>query len=263
MVGLGSSSDLDDFMRVRASTDGQDAVVWFAGEIQAWLPGEPARHLFGFEGLNVARAVPADGGWDLLSREAVYYLDPTTREILDTWKNPFTSEEVEVVHVLNDPVNFPLRPDGPRGPFQVAVTDLGERVAYTTDIYLTYPSPMPRAQYPEHSQSDLYQAAELFQYACAKGDLAGDAPSVPADVSWTRIAPWVPFMAMADRPGNLVYHCMGAKLAGGVADAPPRLRAHIERTAPQFLSAPREITGPNETSWTYFKRLVDARQGDS
>lgn len=261
MVGLGTSTDLDEFMRIRAATDGSDVAVWFAGEIHAWLPGEPARHLFGFEGVNVARAVAADGGWDLLSREAVYYLDPETREVLDAWKNPFTNEDVEVVHVQNDPVNFPLRDDGPRGPFRVATTDLGDRVAYTSDVYLTYPSPLPRAEYPQHSQSDLYQAAELFQYVCAKQALASGAASVPADVSWTRIAPWVPFMAMADRPGHLVYHCMGTKLPGGAADLPARIRDHIERTAPQFLTAPREVTGPNETSWTHFKRLLDSRQG--
>lgn len=258
MVGLDVSHDLDQFMRVRASDDGRDVVVWFAGEIHAWVPGEPARHLFGFEGFNVARAVPADGGWDLLSREAVYYLDVDSREVLQTWTNPYTGREVDVVHVLNDPVNFPLRKDGPRGQFAVAVTDLGDRIAFTSDVYLTYPSPMPRAQYPEHSQSDLYQAAELFHYLCARADLEGGAACVPADVSWTRIAPWVPFMAMADRPGHLVYHCVGTKLAGGTDDLPAALRAHVQRTAPQFLTAPREIAGPNETSWSYFKRMLDA-----
>jgi len=256
---LTHSDDLDRFMRVRASTDGEDAVVWFAGEIHAWRPGQPAQHVFGFEGVNVARAVPAEDGWDLLAREAVFYLDPTSREILQTWKNPFTSEEVDVVHVMNDPVNFPLQRNGPRGPFRVAVTDLGRRFAFTTDIYLTYPSPMSRKDYPKHSQDDLYQAAELFQYVCAVDDLDSPGASVPAEVSWTRIAPWVPFMEMADRPGNLVYHCMGAKLPGGINELPDRLRTHLEDEAPQFLTAPREITGPNETSWTYFKRRLDAR----
>ena len=34
------------------------------------------------------------------------YLDPETREVLETWTNPWTGETVEVVHVANDPVNM-------------------------------------------------------------------------------------------------------------------------------------------------------------
>lgn len=251
-----AAEQLADLVRVRASTTGEDVVVRFAGEVHAVVPGEPARHLFGFDGFNVARAVVADGGWDLLAREAVYYLDPVTREPLGRWTNPWTGVEREVVHVLNDPVNFPLRTRSERGEFAVPTTALdGEVGVMTSDVFLAYPSPLPRAQYPDESQSDLYQAAELFQYFFRLDDLAAGLEDVPMQVSWTRIAPWVPFMGSGDRPGHLVYHCAGAKVEGGFAALPEWLRARVAADGPRFAAAPRTIEGRNATSWTHFRQL--------
>ncbi|MGH2812724.1 MAG: DUF1838 family protein, partial [Actinomycetota bacterium] len=97
--------NLRAFVKARASLEPEDAVTWFAGNVHSWMPGGQFRHLFGFEGYNVARAVEAEGGFDLLTREAVFYLDPETGEVLDEWKNPFTDDTVRVIHVWNDPVN--------------------------------------------------------------------------------------------------------------------------------------------------------------
>lgn len=249
-----AKTQLRDLMRVRASLSGEDVVVRFAGEIHAMLPGERAQHLFSFDGFNIARVVDADGGWDLLAREAVFYLDPRTKQCLDTWTSPFDEVERDVVHVWNDPVNFNFRVDGQYGPFRLPTTVLDDTVVMTSDIFLTYPSPLSRAEFPHNSQSDLYQAAELFQYFSKLADLEGDAPDVPMQVSWTRIAPWVPFMGMGDRPGHLVYHCAGNKVEGGFAALPDWMRNKVAAEHPQYAEAPREAITPNETSWTWFKK---------
>lgn len=247
---------LRDFLKARASLDGSETVVWFGGDVHSWIPGGTYRHVFGFEGYNVSRVVEADGGYDLLTREAAFYLDPTSREILETWTNPFTDSEVEVVHVWNDPVNQQLRLEGPR-PFRAQRTEVGDAVVFTADIFLAYPSPLSRAEFPDNSQDDLYQAAELFQFFCECSELEDESlQSAPTLVSWTRIAPWLPFMGMGDRPGQLVYHCQGVKLRRGYADLPARIRDYVESRNPRFTSAPTEITGPNETSWTYFRKLA-------
>jgi hypothetical protein len=227
--------------------DGTDTVTWFAGNVYAMIPGSPGTRLFGFEGFNVSRAVEADGGWDLLTREAAFYMDGGAP--LERWTNPFTGSDVDVVHVWNDPVNFRFR-------YPVPFTEAGDTIVFNADVFLAYPSPLPRAQFPDNSQDDLYQAAELFQFYCSRADLEGDAPSVPALISWTRIAPWLPWMCMSDRPGQLVYHCRGAKLNGGFAALPSHIRESVEAHGLRFASAPAEFTEPNETSWTYFKKLV-------
>lgn len=254
------ADNLRAFLKVRASLDGSDAVTWFTGTTHAWMPGGKFAPLFGFEGYNVARAVEIEGGYDLLAREAVFYLDPTTREPLERWTNPLSGADVEVVHIWNDPVNQQLRLDGPRGPWRVPTTAIGDELFFNVDVFLAYPSPLSRAEFPEHSQDDLYQAAELFQFFCKRQDVENAAiSSAPTLVSWTRLGPWLPWMSMADRPGMLVYHGRGAKLARGYMDLPAWIRERVETLNPRFAEAPREFTAPNETSWTYFRKSLERR----
>lgn len=47
--------------RTRASLDGSEVTFWWTGDVHSWAPGEPYRHLFGFEGLNVARLAARRG----------------------------------------------------------------------------------------------------------------------------------------------------------------------------------------------------------
>ncbi|GGO76633.1 DUF1838 family protein [Nonomuraea cavernae] len=230
---------LVDFMRVRASGDGAETISWWTGDVYGWRRDDGPHHLFGFEGLNVARAVRADDGWRLLSREAAAYLDPETRQVVDAWDNPFTGERVEVQHVFNDPVNQRL------GDRPVPATRLGEQVAFNVDVRLAYPSPLRVADHPRHSAGDTYRAMELFQFFARAGDLDSEMPDVPCVFSWCRVSPWLPWMAMGQREGALVYHCRGAK----TAEVPGRLREHVGE---HFLHAPTAWSAPNMTSWTAF-----------
>lgn len=253
-------ASLRAFVKARASLDGTDSVTHFGGNVHAWMPGGAQRHLFAFDGYNIARAVEADGGYDLLTREAAFYLDPQTRETLEEWTNPFTEERVKVVHIWNDPVNQRLRTGGPR-PFRPGITELDVTVVFNADILLAYPSPLPRAEFPDNSQDDLYQAVELFQFFAERAALEDpEVASAPCLVSWTRLAPWLPFMRMADRPGQLIYHCRGMKLQGGYPDLPEHIRAYVEANDDSYTTAPSEFTEPNETSWTYFRKLAARAQ---
>lgn len=243
------------FMKARASLDGSDTWTWFTGTTHSWFPDGKWVPLFGFEGFNVARAIEVDGGFDLLTREAVFYIDLATREPLEKWSNLFTGSEVEVLHIWNDPVNQQVRTDGPRGQFRVPVTGIGEELFFNADVFLAYPSPLPRASFPDSSQDDLYKAAELFQFFCKRRDIEdASCMNAPTNVSWTRLAPWLPWMLMGDRPGMLVYHGRGTKL-NAYTSLPSWIRERVDAEAPHFAEAPREFTTPNETSWTTFKKL--------
>ncbi|MEU8249679.1 DUF1838 family protein [Nonomuraea sp. NPDC048916] len=239
-----------DLVRIRADLAGAEVAVWWTGDVYAWLPGDGPHHLFGFEGVNVARAVAGGDGYRLLARETARYLDPATRETLETWDNRYSGERVRVLHVWNDPVNLRW-PAGLAAP----TTRVGENVVVNTDVLLAYPSPLPVAEFPANSADDTYRAMELFQFFARAADFDDPAVgNVPCVLSWTRVAPWLPWMRMADRPGALVYHCRGAKAAGW-GDVPARLRAFVEERAPHFAHAPGEWSAPNETSWTYFKAI--------
>ncbi|WP_157245712.1 DUF1838 family protein [Nonomuraea typhae] len=232
-----------DFIRVRASADGAETISWWTGDVYGWQDDDGPHHLFGFEGVNVARAIADESGWQLLTREAAAYLDPKTREILGTWDNPFTGAEVEVQHVFNDPVNQRL------GAYPVPTTRVGGQVVYNVDIRLAYPSPLKVSEFPDNSASDTYRAMELFQFFAREEDVDSAAANVPSHFSWCRVSPWLPWMAMAQRPGGLVYHVRGAK----VERVPERLAEHVGE---HFLRAPSQWTSPNMSSWSAFAAKV-------
>ncbi|GAA2251929.1 DUF1838 domain-containing protein [Streptomyces amakusaensis] len=235
---------LQAFARTRASLDGSEVTFHWTGDVHSWGPGEPYRRVFGFEGVNVARLVKDGDGYLMLSREAAFYLDPRTREILETW------EDKPVIHVWNDPANQKWRP------FPIPLTDLGDQVCFSMEIPLAYPSPLPVAEFPENSADDTYRALEMFQFFAPAEALRTGGPSVPSTMSWTRMSPWLPWMAQGQRPGGLAFHGRGRKLASW-SEVPERTRAYIAARHPEFATAPEAWSEPNETSWTWFRKLAE------
>ena len=252
---------LDAFTRMRGDSKGGETLFYWSGTVYSWIPGEKRRELFGFEGFNIARTIPGEAGFKLLTREAAFFMDHQSGEILETWRNPFTNAEVPVIHIWNDPVNQDMEFGAEMLPYihkMIPGTDLGDELAFYMDIFPFYNSPLPRKDFAEYSQNDMYQAAEFFQFFVNKSDLANMSLStVPTTITWNRISPWMPFMKMGDRPGNLVFVCRGQKLMGGFDALPEHIKSYVLAKHPEFAHAPTEWTEPNETSWTYFRKLWD------
>jgi hypothetical protein len=104
----------------------------------------------------------------------------------------------------------------------------------------------------------VYQEAELFNYSTARWQLdARPVASASAEVSWTRVGQWLPWMQMGAAPGGIVYQARGFK-ARAFDALPAQLRAYVNANYPDFRHAPTMFTAPNESIWTYFKRLFDS-----
>ena len=259
-VDLSKPQDyLNAFMRVRGDAKGGETLYYWTGTVYSMIPGEKRMELFGFEGFNIARTVPGETGFQLLTREAAFFTDYRSGEILEKWRNPLTNKEVQVVQIWNDPVNQGLNFESDMLPYIHQIlpsTDLGDELVFNLEIFPFYPSPLPTKEFGEYSQSDTYQAAEFFQFFTAKSDLQNTALStVPVTITWNRISPWMPFMRMGDRPGNLIFVCRGRKLEGGFEALPPKIKDYVSKHKPEFSKPPKEWSEPNETSWTYFRKL--------
>lgn len=247
------------FLRTRGDSSGKEVVFHWTGTVYSFVPGERRRELFAFEGFNVAKTIVKEDGFELLTREAAFYKDLRTNEILQTWKNPMTDTDVPVVQIWNDPVNQDITFPAEYLPYIHKILpseDLGDQLSFYMDLFPYYPSPLPRKEFPEFSQDDTYQAAEFFQFFVNKEDIANPALStLPTYITWTRISPWMPFMRMGDREGHLIFVCRGRKLPGGWKDMPQQIQDYVKTNNPHYSSAPQEFTEPNETSWTYFRKL--------
>ncbi|PIY07724.1 MAG: hypothetical protein COZ18_16010 [Flexibacter sp. CG_4_10_14_3_um_filter_32_15] len=275
--------NFDAFMKIRSSIEGlegtnssnqaKESAYYWEGSIYSFVEGKRSKKIMGMKGFSRSRWIKDDSSRRLLTREVALYTDPKTGVILEKMKNPLLgehSDSVEVIHVWNDPVNqyFPyiIKENYKENPDESTVyglpySELGEdRVCFYADIFLTYPSKITRKEFPQNVQSDLYQGVELFQFFVRKSDLENTMlTDVPATISWTRIGQWLPFMNMGDRQGHLVYQCRGYKVLEGFEGLPQDVKDYVRAKQPIFEHAPTEYSQPNETSWSYFKKVKQGK----
>ena len=248
--------------------DGRPVVYHWSGRAWSRRPGERDRPLFDVEGMNVrACATVSDDargtGFRMVSREIMLYLDPRSGEIVDRWTNPWTEEEVEVVHVANDPVNNgPFLPESRFGAFDLGLETRGGRGTLSFTVPLFYPSPLG-GDYQEWVGGE-YHAMEIFDFFFDL-DLvtAVEQPDAEVEISWSRISPWLPWMRMGSRPGLMVFHATGARV-GGIEELPSVLRDALRERFPIWMEPPPlDDERPNATTWTVFRDWADARSGEA
>ena len=251
--------------------EGETAVFHFSGNIYSRVPGERDRLLFKGEGMNIRRCIyysdPVRGpGYRIISREVLFYIDPETGEVVDTWENPWTGETVDVMQVHNDPVNngpsYARRADGTPSPFG-STREQGPFVFQQVEVPLFYTNPLA-GDYQDYV-GNKYHAMEIFDFATLKSELYDTKQKTAYPiVSWVRISDWMPWMKMSGRSGMMVFNFMGGKLRGGFEELPDVMKNEIRENYPIYEDAPpADDTRPNETTWTKFKLLEDRRRAEA
>ena len=243
--------------------DGAPTYWHWRGEVFSRRQGERDKLLFKVEGLNVRTCVAASdpvrgAGVRTLSRELLIYLDPATGQPLSRWQNPWTGEEVDVVHVANDPVNGAFFPRGPEGqPALWRGTTIGESWFLTTTAPLFYSNPLGGTFQAE--VGGAYHATEMFNFSGSTADLV-DArrDGAAVRVGWVRLSDWLPWMKMGGREGMVYMHTAGRKLLTW-EDVSPLMRAQVESSWPAFRAPPPvDDNRPNETSLSSYRKLREA-----
>lgn len=244
--------------------DGKPAFYHWTGKVFSRVTGEPDRVLFKGEGMNVRQCVtvndPEKGkGYRMVSREVMLYLDPETGEVVRNWKNPWTDETVEVLHIANDPVNsrpnYAVTASG--APYAIpSLRRQGKWLFMPFEAPLFYTNPLG-GEYQDYV-GGKYHAMEIFDFAML-ADEALDTrnATVYPSVSWVRISDWMPWMKMRGRQGQIVFNAMGSKVTS-FEDLPKVLKDEIRTNYPSYVAPPPvDDARPNETTWTVFKKWAD------
>ncbi len=246
--------------------DGKAIIHWWKGSMMSRVPGERDRVLFNVQGMNIRQcgsvSDPQRGpGYRSVSREVMLYLDPATDQVLRKWKNPWTGQEVDVIHVANDPVNM-SRPSYARDeqgkPHQFRGIFVKDKVWTSGEAPLYYDNPMAGSY--QDMVGNKYHAMEMLNsFTDAKWLLDRNLKTLPSvSISWARVSEWIPWMKMGGRPGLVVFTTVGKRVAT-IDDLSEPLRSEIRSTYPTYLAPPPlDDQRPNETSWTYIKKMVDA-----
>jgi hypothetical protein len=260
-------------MQVRMSCsliEGKETLYWWSGRMWARVPGEPHRLLFNVHGMNIrqctTRTDPVRGFcYRSVSREVMFYLDPKTNEVVRRWRNPWSNEEVDVVQVANDPVNardwFCTRDkdgkvidrDGPFIKDELVLEGGGA-------ARLFYKNPLA-GEYQDYV-GGAYHAMEFGSTAVPLKEALDpkDTEFNDAVLSWGRISRWLPWMKMGDRAGLVIFHTAGMRL-DRYEQLPAVVRSEIEANYQSYRQPPPlDDKRPNETSWTVFKKYIDARR---
>lgn len=247
--------------------DGETVIYWWTGSMFSRVEGEKDRKLFGLQGMNIRQCYTVKDaekgeGFRSVSREIMIHTDPETGEIKDSWTNPWTGEELAVMHVANDPVNMraPIFKTSANGtPLKTEYKIMGKRAIRTGNTPLFYKNPL-QGDYQDWVGGS-YHAMEMGNdFFYADDLLDSETPTVKHhSISWSRTSRWLPWMKMGDRNG-LVYTATVGGRVSSVDDLPEPLRTVLKQRYPAYVAPPPiGDTRPNETSWEVFRKMMETK----
>lgn len=257
--------------KIQCSTvDGEPVYYWWTGKAYSRKQGEADKNIFNVEGMNVRTCLTLDGGkqgksYRIISREILLYTDPKTGKPLKTWSNPWSNEELEVLHVLNDPVNnnsgFPYDKDGNPFPWTKRFGGQVQDNLWSSSfaIPLFYHNPLG-GEY-QKQVGGVYHATEMFTWS---GDVESlismETKTAPAHIGWVRISDWLPWMKMSGREGSIYFNTSGFKV-GGFDELGEVIKTYIKEQAPLYENPPPlDDERTNETSWSVYKKTVEGEK---
>jgi hypothetical protein len=240
-AGTDAAADLDALethVRMRAHPDGR-ALYWaYAGTFYGQVSGQRTVPLLGVEGISINRCTP-DGAsvYAYSLREAGWFKDLTTGQVLDEWLNPLTGRVVKPKHYYSPQ----------RQRFTGAKTEpvldrpfpglewtgyLGAPQRFTGSVWSSEEL-LVRTTNPDTGAARV-QTSLLTLHATA-ADLARNPKRVvPTTMAYQTLASWIPWMDMRDIPGVISWRLFGRKVER-VEELPQDLVARTRKLHPQLF----------------------------
>ncbi len=244
---------------------------FWTGTVHARRAGEPDRLLFNVQGVNPRACRMVDdarrgAGYQAAARELMLYLDPASGAVLRDWRNPWTGDLVDVIHMENDPASmrapaFERDADGRPTASRMRWTDMGK--VYTAGRTQSFFRDSPLGGPYQDFVGGKYRVMEISTFTVTKADVAAwrHGRTLPYTATWVRISDWLPWMKMAGRDGQIVLTSQG-RSSLSFDDLPEPLRSEIVARHPMMKETPAfDDPRPFQTSWDSLKKALDAQPG--
>ena len=273
--------NLEAYIKVASSLKDRDWTHgWYSGIVFGMLPDKTPDALFGLEGFGLGYTVRGENGaYTSYWKEVGFYKDLRTNQIIETWKNPYTGETNEVMHIHNrmvkghlgthfrvsSPVGdqagrmdfkFPnyRASDDPTNPFVLNWTEMGDQTSVWLDFRGEVPNLLDPKVWVKESTGERLPICEMFEYVANTSELNDRGlDRVGHSGSWIRLAPWLPWQMMGRAEGRLFYRCTTKKL-GGLAEVPAPVRAYTEKHYEQYLVEEIDENMPSESSFEVYMK---------
>lgn len=241
----------------------------FHGLMYARIGNKRMVPVFGFAGTGVLDShYDPIGKLTLRSREAAFFTDLVTGEVLEQWDNPFTGETVDVYHFYNHvfkrsigtemPI-FPIgegRDDKPTlinegtsfpdetgiRPYILPRHKFGNDLMISWDYTHEYTNPVTPEGWPKASVGRTITPSEHFTFQLDYDKVVDrDIPSNRFVAGFSRQSNWWPWMRMGQsgmEDGVLFGRMFSHKGLPGTDDVYRPVLDYLERHAPEFLTMP-------------------------
>lgn len=243
----------------------------------ALIGEERLQPVFGYTGFGVFQCKQFPNGHvRIIGKECALFTDLATGEVMETWKNPWSGETVEVYNFFNPALRatfgfeMPVFEMGEHGdrtvmneaghsaavpkkvPFVLPFEVMGDRVLLTWEYIHKYRNPLDPKVYPRESTGKWISPAEHFMMSSSYAELADRSlPSANFHAGFFRVGQFWPWMLMGDTRvnGYLTARSHSYKLKPGTGNIPPKVLKWCEKNRPDFLEPPVEgpDTNPRDT----------------
>ncbi len=252
---------LASYVKLRGSTADETVFQPYGGDIFLAADGQLGVPLLGFWGLqkSVWRR-GTDGSWSNRDYDLGFYVDYSTRAILDRWRNPVTGREVKVYHYRGGP-------SGGRFAIGAAAAGAGDpyshleghwmiagpQVWYTASVWGERPNPLRADEFPDSFSGDTLRNSMSTTYSGRLAELADPAVhQVPGLQVWSNTSSWMHWMEMGRQPGYNHWRWVGAK-GTAVRDLDPALVAAAERAWPGYVTRDAAWKTPTSGGLDYLR----------
>ena len=237
--------------------------------------------LFGYVGFGSLqfRILP-NGDAEYRGKDATFYTDLKTGELLDTWQNPFTGKAVKVYPYINEqvtttmPARYPAErmvtdayrweiaignaasrkedattyrgdqgESGKTVPFVLPWRRIGNHYLLSWDWLLEVTNPVTTEGWPEASTGPVINPSEHFVFFVPADELEDRGrPWATMTAGFFRQCPWLPWMRMGRSGvlGRMFASSHSYKITGGLDNIPRVVRARLERDRPDMLTPPND-----------------------
>ena len=233
------------YARMIGHVEGPDAYTWFSG-VQYLQPVDgPTIPFVGFDTI-IRRAVTVadDGSVSQIFSEANVFTDIATWRVIDELYNPLLDETVYPLHYREGPNAFGVdldalgyAPDGLFEPDQrrLLTFDVGADQVTLVRRSISYrPHPMDTSVWKREAP-ETFKAITHHTYRVDREAFDASATGrVPAHYNMTVVSTWMPWMLLANVPGQLLWIGSGRKVTD---------QSHVPRryAGPYRKSDPRDF----------------------
>lgn len=250
-------TSLEAYAKLRGSTADETVYQVYGGNIFLAKDGAVPEPIIGFWGLQKANwRSDGNGGFLSTDYDLGLYVDYESREILDVWENPLTGKATEVVHYRSGPSeghhSLTAQSESAYGSFTDKWQVTGDHASHESTFWSDRENLLQPDEYPLGSTGERFKSSMSYTVMGRMSELTDSSVSkVPCTYVWTYIAPYLPWMEMGQRPGNVAWRWLGHKVMS-FEDIPQELIAGVEKVWPGYVEDERPWEEPS-TGWHQYR----------